>query len=69
MRYGMTYEEMMYWADKMGWKMLREKIASEDGESWWEVYFQMNAEHGMVIVLVDGEIDQMERFGMWDYEE
>lgn len=69
MRYGMTYEEMMYWADKMGWKMLREKIASEDGESWWEVYFQMNAEYGMVIVLVDGEIDQMERFGMWDYEE
>lgn len=69
MRYGMIYEEMMYWADKMGWKMLSEQITFENGKSYGEVYFQMNIECGMLIVLVDSEIDQMERFELWDYEE
>jgi hypothetical protein len=63
----MTYEEMMAYAVAALWTVLSEKDYSEDGYTWTTVEFDMDDGYGLAVSLTDGKIDDIQRFGMWEY--
>lgn len=69
MKRGMTYGEMMAYAVATLWTVLSEKVCSEDGYTWTEVEFDMGDGYGLAVSLTDDKVDDIQRFGMWEYSE
>lgn len=67
MKKGMTYEQVMELAREYGWQVLDEQDKEEDGYQWKEIDIQLDSERGLCLCLVDGKVEDMDKFAMWDY--
>lgn len=67
MKKGMTYEQVMEQVREYGWQVLDEQDKEEDGYQWKEIDIQMDSEYGLSLYLVDGKVEDMDKFAMWDY--
>ena len=67
MKKGMTYEQIMELVREYGWQVLDEQDKEEDGYQWKEIDIQMDSECGLGLCLVEGKVDDIVKFAMWDY--
>lgn len=67
MKKGMTYEQVMELVLEYGWQVLNEQDKEEDGDQWKEINIQMDSEDGLGLCLVEGKVEDICKFAMWDY--
>lgn len=67
MKKGITYEQVMELVLEYGWQVLDEQDKEEDGDQWKEINIQMDSEYGLGLCLVEGKVEDIYKFAMWDY--